>query len=230
MTPHSLAPRTLLPHNEFILLLNRLPQFQELKTLYVVISLFAGDVRAQLHQVFCPGPHKPVVLMSARAAVSSGAHPLPGSLGLLAGRLLEVIGSRSLASNRLPAGGYSQVLETSHRPRYVGYFTGSSQQGSLFRQRWQEKSSVHSPKIDSYIMQHSHERNVPSTFPYSINQKQVTLKRMGFYKGVTHWRSPQRMKNEKLAIFLTGPLRISFFPSLHQKPLLKILQPFGQGT
>lgn len=152
MAPHSLAPQMLLLHGEFILLFNQLPQFQQLKTSHVIISQFSWVMFEHSFTRFSAGPRKPAVLASARAAVSSGAHPLPGSLGLSAGHLLEVIGLRSLASNWLPARGYSEVLEASHRPRYVAYFTSGSQQGILLRQRWQEKSSVQSSKIDSYIM------------------------------------------------------------------------------
>lgn len=207
MTPFSLAPLTLLFHSQFIpSLRNKLSQFQQLNTsLNCDFTVSVGHVRVQPHQDLCSGLYKPAVLESARAAVSSeaqlGKDACQCSRNLLAGHLLEVEGLRPLTSHWLSAGGYPQVLEASHASQACDPL----HRLFISRQVMSSRSAgflTRSPKAELCIMQYFHEHHSPSAFSYSNNQKQVKvqlLKRMGFYKGVTHGGH----------LFLTGPLRIS---------------------
>lgn len=130
---------------------------------------------------------------------------------------------------RLPSGPRSLAI-----PRYVAHFISSSQYGGLLLQsQW---TISHSRVLRQSLLSWNLIMRVTSHQLFHIlsigSQSQVPaiLKRMEFYKGITHWRSLGVRRMTGWPFLLNRAPENFLLPFLCQKHFLKILQTLNRET
>ena len=75
-------------------------------------------------------------------------------------------------------------------PCHMALFVDVNTYVSLPLQDWQEALSLQSARTEFYVTKHTHGSDMPSSLPYSLDQKQITSPThtlRGLYKNMGHW-------------------------------------------